>query len=510
MKPLKELIKNLKLLHFVLDDDSESEKQEEVDITKETWDGFITLGAINEPITAICFDAREVQKSCLFVAQKGTKTDGHKYINQAIENGATYVVSERFPQKMHKDVTYLLVKSSPRILALLACNFYDNPSKKLKLIGVTGTNGKTTTVTMLYRLFTDLGFRCGLISTVENKIGVTTVQSTHTTPDTVQINQLLSQMVAEGCQYCFMEVSSHAIVQHRIDGLHFTGGIFTNITHDHLDYHKTFKAYIAAKKQFFDNLPKTAFALSNIDDKNGKVMLQNTSAQQKTYSLYTANCDFKAKINENELDGMNLTIDNENVWFQLVGKFNAYNLLSVYATAVLLDIDKKEALRAMSLLQSAEGRFSIFRQNEMTVIVDYAHTPDALLNVLNTIREIQKNHQKIITVVGCGGDRDKTKRPEMAKIAFKLSDKLILTSDNPRSEDPNAILDDMLKGIENEDDTNVLVIADRKQAIKTAITTAQKSDIVLIAGKGHEKYQEIKGVKHDFDDIEIAKNYLKI
>ena len=511
MKPLKELIKNFKLLHFVLDDETKSKEQDRndnEDIIKGDWDGFILLRSINEPIAAICFDAREVQKSSLFVAQKGTKTDGHKYINQAIENGAVCIVAERFPKKIDKNVTYLLVKSSPRSLALLACNFYDNPSQKLKLIGITGTNGKTTTATMLYHLFTNLGFTCGLISTIENKIGLTTVPATHTTPDAVQINQLLSQMVAEGCQYCFMEVSSHAITQHRIDGLHFTGGIFTNITHDHLDYHKTFKAYIAAKKQFFDNLPKTAFALSNIDDKNGRVMLQNTKANCKTYSLQTANCDFKAKINENELDGMNLTIGNENVWFQLVGRFNAYNLLSVYATAILLDIDGKEALQAMSLLESAAGRFSILRQKEIIVIVDYAHTPDALLNVLNTIREVRNNHQKITTVIGCGGDRDKTKRPQMAKIAFKLSDKLILTSDNPRSEDPNAILNDMLKGIENEDDSRVLVNADRKQAIKTAITTAQKSDIVLIAGKGHEDYQEINGVKHDFDDIEIAKQYL--
>jgi UDP-N-acetylmuramoyl-L-alanyl-D-glutamate--2,6-diaminopimelate ligase len=468
------------------------------------------IGSTEKQIESICFDTREVMKGSLFVAQKGTKVDGHDYISQAIENGATCIVAERLPEKLDENTTYLQVKSSPKALALLACSFYDNPSRKLKLIGVTGTNGKTTTVTLLYRLFTNLGFKCGLISTVENKIGITTIESTHTTPDAIQINRLLSQMLTQGVEYCFMEASSHAIVQQRIDGLYFTGGIFTNLTHDHLDYHKTFKEYIAAKKLFFDNLPKTAFALSNIDDANGKVMLQNTQSQRKTYSLYSINCDFKAKVNEDGLDGMNLTIDNENVWFQLVGKFNAYNLLSIYAAAVLLGIDKKEALREMSLLESAEGRFSVLRQENLTVIVDYAHTPDALLNVLNTIQEIRKNNQKIITVIGCGGDRDKTKRPEMAKIAYKLSDKVIFTSDNPRTEAPNAIIDDMLAGISTENDSNVFVNADRKQAIKFAITAAQKSDIVLIAGKGHEKYQEINGVKYNFDDIEIAKQYLKI
>ena len=461
-------------------------------------------------LQGIAFDTRDIQPNYLFVAQKGTNTDGHNYINQAIENGATCIVAEHLPETLHENVTYLQVKSSANALALLACNFYENPSHKLKLIGVTGTNGKTTTVTLLYRLFTHLGYPCGLLSTVENKIGLTTIPSTHTTPDAVQINRLLSEMVSQGCQYCFMEVSSHAIVQQRIDGLHFTGGVFTNITHDHLDYHKTFKEYIAAKKLFFDNLPKTAFALSNMDDANGKVMLQNTEAQRKTYSLQTVNCDFKARMNENTLDGINLSIDKENVWFQLVGKFNAYNLLSIYAVAVLLGMEKKEVLQQMSLLEAAEGRFAVLRQKGMTVVVDYAHTPDALLNVLNTIREIRKNNQQIITVVGCGGNRDKTKRPEMAKIAYDLSDTVFFTSDNPRNENPDAILADMLKGIENEDDSKVFVISDRKQAIKLAIATAQKTDIVLIAGKGHEKYQEINGVKHHFDDVEEGKKYLRI
>ncbi len=467
------------------------------------------IGLIDKQIEAICFDTREVKSSSLFVAQKGTKVDGHKYIDQAIEKGATCIVAEQLPVTLHEDVTYLQVKSSPHTLALLACNFYGNPSYKLKLIGITGTNGKTTTATLLYRLFTNLGFKAGLLSTVENKIGQTTIPSTHTTPDAIKINQLLSQMVSEGCEYCFMEVSSHAIVQERITGLHFVIGIFTNITHDHLDYHKTFKEYIAAKKLFFDNLPKTAFALTNIDDPNGKVMLQNTAAQCKTYSLQTINSDFKAKVNEDSLEGMNLIIDNEDVWFRLIGKFNAYNLLSIYATALLLGVNKKDVLREMSMLESAEGRFSTINKNGKTVIIDYAHTPDALLNVLNTIREISKNDQKITTVVGCGGDRDKTKRPEMAKIAYNLSDKVILSSDNPRSEDPDSILNDMVKGIPSDDESNVFVIVDRKQAIKLAIATSQTGDIILIAGKGHEKYQEINGVKYEFDDIEIAKNYLE-
>ena len=467
-------------------------------------------GSVEKQIEGICFDAREVKDSCLFVAQKGTTADGHNFIGQAIENGATCIVVERMPESLEKGITYLQVESSPHALAILACNFYNNPSHNLKLIGITGTNGKTTTATLLYRLFTNLGFTCGLLSTVENKIGETTINATHTTPDAVHINQLLSQMLDNGCRYCFMEVSSHAIVQDRIGGLHFTGGIFTNITHDHLDYHKTFKDYIAAKKLFFDHLPKTAFALSNIDDSNGKVMLQNTQAKRKTYSLQTVDCDFKAKINENGLEGINLSIDNENVWFQLAGKFNAYNLLSIYAAAVLLDIDKKEALRVMSMLKPAEGRFSLLRETGKTVIIDYAHTPDALLNVLNTIVEIRKNNQKIITVIGCGGDRDKTKRPEMAKIAHKLSDMLILTSDNPRSEDPDAIIEDMLKGIADEEQQNVFINRDRRQAIKLAISTAKTEDIVLIAGKGHEKYQEINGVKSHFDDDEIAKEYLGV
>jgi UDP-N-acetylmuramoyl-L-alanyl-D-glutamate--2,6-diaminopimelate ligase len=482
MKTIKEIINDITILHIA--------------------------GSIEKQIEAICFDTRNVKESSLFVAQKGTKVDGHNYIEQAIDKGAVCIVVEQLPEKLQEKITYLQVKSTPHTLALLSCNFYDNPSKRLKLIGITGTNGKTTTATLLYQLFTNFGFKTGLLSTIENKIGRLTVASTHTTPDAIQINQLLAQMVSEGCEYCFMEVSSHAIVQERITGLYFAIGVFTNITHDHLDYHKTFKEYLAAKKLFFDNLSKTALALVNIDDPNGKIILQNVHAQSKTYSLQTVHCDFKAKINENTLDGINLTVDNENIWFRLVGKFNAYNLLSIYATASLLGIDKEEILKKMSMLKSAEGRFSIFRNHDIIVIVDYAHTPDALLNVLNTIREITNGDQIITTIIGCGGDRDKTKRPEMAKIACQLSDKVIFSSDNPRNEDPASIIDDMMKGVQNDD--NVFVIIDRKQAIKIAIMTAKKGEIILIAGKGHEKYQEINGVKYNFDDIEITKKYLKI
>ena len=484
MKTIRELLNNIDVIH--------------------------SMGLLDREIKSICFDTREVSASSMFVAQQGTKVDGHDFIEQAIEKGATCIVLERMPKQQNSDITYIQVQSSSQTLALLACNYYENPSRKLNLVGITGTNGKTTTVTLLYRLFSDLGFKTGLLSTIENRIGQDVVTATHTTPDAIKINQLLAQMVDAGCQYCFMEVSSHAIVQQRIAGLEFKGGIFSNITHDHLDYHKTFKEYIVAKKLFFDNLPKTSFALANIDDPNGKVMLQNTSAQRKTYSLQTANCDFKAKLNENTLDGINLTIDNRNVWFRLVGRFNAYNLLSIYATAVLLEMDRDEVLQKMSLLESAEGRFAAIQAKSLSVIVDYAHTPDALLNVLKTVKDIVEGGQEVLTVVGCGGDRDKTKRPEMAAIACKWSDRVFLTSDNPRTENPYAILEDMQQGITPQQEEKVLVIEDRKQAIKTAIMTAKPNSIVLIAGKGHEKYQEINGVRHDFDDMEIAKEYLNI
>ncbi len=469
-----------------------------------------TIGSTDKKIESICFDTGEVQSSCLFIAQKGTKADGHNFINQAIEKGAICIVAEKLPEKLHNSITYLQVESSSYALALLACNFYDNPSRKLNLVGITGTNGKTTVVTLLYHLFSNLGFKTGLLSTIENKIGEDTIPATHTTPDAIKINQLLSQMVEADCEYCFMEVSSHAIVQNRIAGLEFKGGIFSNITHDHLDYHKTFKEYIAAKKLFFDHLPKTAFALSNIDDPNGKVMIQNSKAQRKTYSLQTVDSDFKAKLNENTLDGINLAIDNQNVWFRLVGRFNAYNLLSIYATAISLGIEKEDVLQKMSMLEPAEGRFSTIQAKRLNVVVDYAHTPDALLNVLKTIHDISGSGQEIVTVVGCGGDRDKTKRSEMAAIACKLSDKAIFTSDNPRTENPYTILEDMQKGITAENRHKVLVIEDRRQAIKAAILTAKQKSIILIAGKGHEKYQEINGIKYDFDDMKIAKEYLEL
>jgi UDP-N-acetylmuramoyl-L-alanyl-D-glutamate--2,6-diaminopimelate ligase len=429
-------------------------------------------------------------------------------VDEAIAKGANCIIVEDVPRELKENVTYVQVVSSPQALALIACNFYNNPSQNLKLIGITGTNGKTTVAMLLYRLFTALGFKTGLLSTIENRIGQNVIPATHTTPDAIEINRMLAQMEIEGCHYCFMEVSSHGIMQQRIAGLTFTGGVFTNITHDHLDYHKTFKEYIAVKKQFFDNLPKNAFALTNIDDTNGKVMLQNTFAQRKTYSLQSIECDFKAKLHENSLEGINLTIDNRNAWFRLVGKFNAYNLLSIYATAILLGMDKEEVLQQMSLLDSAEGRFTRIREKGITVIIDYAHTPDALLNVLNTIREIISKEQELITVVGCGGNRDKSKRPKMAEIACRFSDRLILTSDNSRNEAPKSIINDMLVGISEKNEDKVLVMEDREQAIKLAITTAKANSILLIAGKGHEKYQEIDGMKQDFDDSEIVKKYL--
>lgn len=470
-----------------------------------------TLNVVNmhhQPVSKICFDTRMVEQDCMFVAQKGTKTDGHQYISQAIEKGAVCVVVEDMPATLMPQVCYIQVQSSSLALALMADNYYDHPSQKLKLTGITGTNGKTTTVTLLYRLFQSLGKKTGLLSTIENRINQTVIPSTHTTPDSVKINELLAQMVEEGCEYCFMEVSSHSIVQNRIAGLHFAGGIFSNLTHDHLDYHKTFAQYRDAKKMFFDHLPSSAFALTNIDDANGNIMLQNTQAAKYTYSLQNGACSFKAKIEECNLDGIHLTIDGEDVWFRLVGKFNAYNLLAIYGAAVLLGIDKHECLLKMSMLEAAEGRFFTIRGDKVTAIIDYAHTPDALQNVLETINNASCKSQTIITVVGCGGDRDKTKRPEMAEIACRLSNKVILTSDNPRTEDPEAILADMEKGVSAAYANTTLIITDRRQAIKAAITQAPANSIVLIAGKGHEKYQDINGVKHHFDDVEEAQKYL--
>ena len=467
------------------------------------------VGDLNRTISSVCFDSQKVTPSSLFVAQRGTRTDGHTFIGQAIQKGACCVVLENMPQEIQSNVCYIQVKDSSLALAYIADVFYGYPSRQLKLVGITGTNGKTTTVTLLYRLFQSLGYKAGLLSTIENRVGEQVFPATHTTSDALYVNAMLRQMVDAGCSHCFMEVSSHAIVQHRVAALQFAGGIFSNITHDHLDYHKTFKAYLEAKKAFFDNLPATAFALSNADDANGRVMLQNTKAHTYTYGLKSGAVDFKAKIMECHLDGMQLQMDRQEMWSRLTGDFNAYNLLAIYGTAILLGEEKQQVLTRLSALEAAEGRFACYTGSKgVTAIVDYAHTPDALQHVLQTVRKIRRPSQHILTVVGCGGDRDKTKRPEMAQIGFSLSDTLILTSDNPRTEEPDAILDDMRKGLAAEDESAYIVIADRAEAIKTAVRLAKPGDIVLIAGKGHEKYQDIKGVKHHFDDVETVKKYL--
>ena len=466
-------------------------------------------GSTHMAISSIVFDSRKVKKGCLFVAVRGTATDGHHYLEMAVANGAAAVVCEDLPEQQQADVTYVKVKDSSYALGVMACNFYDNPSSKLKLVGVTGTNGKTTTVTLLFNLFRSLGYSVGLLSTVQNKINNTVIPSTHTTPDALSLNELLNSMVEQECEYVFMEVSSHAVVQHRITGLQFAGAVFSNITHDHLDYHKTFEEYIKAKKGFFDQLPAEAFALVNKDDRNGIVMFQNTKAQRYTYGLKSI-ADFKCRIIENHLNGLLLNLDNVEIWVRLIGTFNAYNVLAVYATAILLKQDKTNVLTALSNLQSVEGRFQYVKSNGGIIgIVDYAHTPDALKNVLDTIKDIRNGNESVITLVGCGGDRDAAKRPVMAAIAVEYSDKVILTSDNPRSEDPEEILNQMQKGIEGPGSKKSLRITDRKEAIKTACSLAKPGDIILIAGKGHEKYQEIKGVKHDFDDMAILKETIK-
>lgn len=459
-------------------------------------------GSADMQISAVVFDSRKVVKDCLFVAVKGTVVDGHDYIEQAVKDGAVAVVCEELPAHVTGEVDFLLVANSAIALGILASNFYDKPSSKLKLVGVTGTNGKTTVATLLYKLFIDLGYKCGLLSTVENKVNGEVVPATHTTPDPVALNDLLDRMVAKGCDYCFMEVSSHAIAQHRIEGLQFAGGIFTNLTHDHLDYHKTFENYLKAKKAFFDGLGKGAFALTNVDDKNGNVMLQNTKAHRKGYSIKNM-ADYKGKILENQFDGLVLNIDGDDVYFKLVGSFNAYNLLAVYGAAMLLEQDKAKVLTSLSKLSGAEGRFDyVISPNKIVGIIDYAHTPDAVQNVLSTIHDIRKGNEKVITVIGCGGDRDKTKRPIMAKVAATLSDKVILTSDNPRSEDPAQIIKDMEAGLDANTQRKAISITDRREAIKTAVHLAQPGDIILLAGKGHEKYQEINGVRNHFDDKE--------
>lgn len=466
------------------------------------------MGYTNIAVNAVCFDSRAVKPGCLFIAVKGTQVDGHKFIEQSIAKGAKAIVCETMPDAMESGITYIKVKNASLALACIAANFYGNPSEQLKLVGVTGTNGKTTTVTLLFNLFKNAGYKVGLLSTVKNQINDNTIAATHTTPDALELNRLLRLMVDAGCTHAFMEVSSHAIVQHRTTALHFTGGVFTNITHDHLDYHKTFDEYIKAKKSFFDQLQESAFALVNKDDKNGMVMLQNTKATKQTFGLLR-DCDFKCRVIENNFHGLLLNIDNNEVVCKLIGTFNAYNLTCAYAVAVLLGEDNIKTLQILSNLNPPEGRFEyLVNAEKITGIVDYAHTPDALENVLNTIKDIRTGNEKVITVVGCGGDRDSAKRPVMSRIACELSDKVILTSDNPRSEEPDAIIKQMQAGVPASQFKKVLAITDRREAIKTACSLASKGDIILIAGKGHEKYQDIKGVKHPFDDLEILTEIL--
>lgn len=468
------------------------------------------VGSTNLAISSVTFDSRQVKKDSLFIATVGVTVDGHNYIDKAIEMGAAAIVCEELPVNIFENITYIKVLNSSEALGYIACNFFDNPSEKLKLVGITGTNGKTTTVTLLFNLFRGLGYNVGLLSTVENKINNTVIPSTHTTPDALTLNELLSKMVEQGCQYVFMEVSSHAIVQDRITGLYFTGAAFSNITHDHLDYHKTFDEYIKAKKTFFDNLSSDAFALTNKDDRNGLIMLQNTKAKKYTYALKSI-ADFKCKIIENHLNGLLLNIDNQEVWIKLIGSFNAYNALVVYAISQLLKQDKVQVLTTLSNLNSVEGRFQYIKSKTgIIAIVDYAHTPDALKNVLETIKDIRTGNEQVITIVGCGGDRDAAKRPIMAKIACEFSNKIILTSDNPRSENPEEILNQMQQGLSPVETKNTLRISDRREAIKTAFALAKENDILLIAGKGHEKYQEINGVKHPFDDFEIIKELFEL
>ncbi|SEL33052.1 UDP-N-acetylmuramoyl-L-alanyl-D-glutamate--2,6-diaminopimelate ligase [Parapedobacter koreensis] len=464
------------------------------------------MGNLNVAVSDLCFDSRKVVPNGMFVAVLGLHTDGHAYIDAAIGLGATVVICEKLPEAIHDDVTYIQVDDSAFALGVSASNYFGNPSKKLRLVGVTGTNGKTTIVTLLYKLFRKLGYEAGLLSTVHNLVGDNVVAATHTTPDPLALNKLLHEMVEAGCDYCFMEVSSHAIVQQRIAGLNFAGGIFSNITHDHLDFHKTFDEYIKAKKAFFDGLDRFAFALSNADDKHGSVMLQNTFAHKKTYGIKSM-ADFKAKVIESHFDGMLLNLDGQEVWVKLVGNFNAYNLLAVYGAAILLEQETMKILTALSNITGAEGRFdTTISKNGVIGVVDYAHTPDAVQNVLETIQGLRKNKTHIITVLGCGGDRDKTKRPAMAAVAVKHSDKVIITSDNPRTEDPLQIIHDMEAGISKDERRNVFSIADRREAIRAACHLAQPGDIVLVAGKGHEKYQEINGQRHDFDDKAVLMN----
>lgn len=461
-------------------------------------------------VSNMAFDSRLVNFGTMFFAIKGTVADGHLYIEQSITAGASVIVCESMPADLSPEITYVQVENAAHALGIISSNFYENPSAKLKLVGITGTNGKTTIATLLFQLFRGLNYNVGLISTVQNQINEKIITATHTTPNPIALNALLQQMVVADCQYCFMEVSSHAVVQHRIAGLTFAGAAFSNITHDHLDFHQTFENYIKAKKAFFDALPKSAFAITNADDKNGMVMLQNTKANKKTYALKQM-ADFKAKILENRFSGLYLTIDEIDVYFKMVGSFNAYNLLACYAISILLEQDKLNVLTVLSSLTGAEGRFDYMVSPQGIIgIVDYAHTPDAVENVLSTIANIRKGNEQVITVLGCGGDRDKTKRPVMAQVACDWSDKVILTSDNPRTENPQTILAEMEKGVSPTNQRKTLSIVDRKEAIKAACHLANAGDIILIAGKGHEKYQEINGVRHDFDDKKILTEQLNL
>lgn len=459
-------------------------------------------------VNNLVFDSRKAGKGDLFIAVKGTHIDGHQFIAEVVGQGVVAVICQDLPSEMLPDVTYIVVLNSAVALAKAASAFFDHPSRKLKVIGITGTNGKTSTVFFLYHLFKSLGFKVGLLSTIENLIGDERIPSTHTTADALQISDNLNKMVEQGCDYCFMEMSSHAIDQERIAGLKIHGAVFTNITHDHLDYHQTFEKYISAKKKLFDQLPADAFALVNVDDRNGMVMLQNTAARKLTYSLKSPS-DFKAKIIENRFEGLHLNIENRELWCRLVGSFNAYNLMAVYAVARVEGFQPEEVLPQLSKLSPVEGRFQVIQSKAgITAIVDYAHTPDALKNVLQTINAVRPGNEHLITIIGAGGDRDRLKRPILAKVACQLSDRVILTSDNPRSESPEAIIAEMEAGLDSQMKRKAIKITDRRDAIKTAVMISLKGDIILVAGKGHETYQEIHGVKHHFDDREIVNEYL--
>lgn len=468
------------------------------------------VGSTDCTIDSVVFDSRHISTNTLFVAITGTVVDGHDYIEKALASGAVAVICEQVPVSLVQDICYIVVEDSNEALAVIASAFYDNPSEKIKLVGVTGTNGKTTIASLLYKLFSNLGYKVGLLSTVKIMVADAVYEASHTTPDSLTINCFLNEMIEQGCEYCFMEVSSHGIVQKRTSGLNFDGGIFTNLTHDHLDYHKTFAEYRDAKKLFFDQLNSKAFVITNADDKNGGVMVQNTKAKIRTYGLKNM-ADYKGQILESQFSGMLMKVNQQEIWVQLIGEFNASNLLAVFGAATELGVETEEVLLQISKLQSVAGRFQyLVSSKKVTAIVDYAHTPDALENVIDTINSIRTYNEQLITVVGCGGNRDKTKRPEMARIASDKSNVVIFTSDNPRFEDPNVILEEMEQGVEPQNTMKTVVIADRKQAIKSACQQAKPGDIILIAGKGHETYQEIQGVRSHFNDLEIVNEFLEL